>query len=177
MFKRILFFLVACFAFAVHAQVYRCGSTYSQEPCKGGREVDVSPTLSDPSGPQTTVIYLCRSREGSLFWLQERCASRGWTLERSATVSNRVSWANQVQEGQRQYAEGEALSAAPVARQIDASPSQVNREQIRRQECAALDEQVNTYDAMGRVGSRVYSLDDLRSRRKAARDAQYRLRC
>ena len=44
------------------AQVYRCGNTYTQEPCKGGREVDVTPPVSDLSGPKTTVIYLCRAQ-------------------------------------------------------------------------------------------------------------------
>lgn len=80
----------------VHAQVYRCGNTYTQEPCKGGREVDVTPPVSDLSGPKTTVIYLCRAQGGSFYWIPQRCATRGWTLERSATVSKHVSWENQV---------------------------------------------------------------------------------
>lgn len=179
MFKGLLFFFVASCAVGAHAQVYRCGNTYSEAPCKGGREVDVSPTLSDPSGPKTTVIFLCRSGDGALYWLQELCASRGWALERSATVSNSISWAQQVEEGRRQRSEGEAFLASP-APTYSGAPSQLSqtqREQVRRHECAALEEQVKSYDSMGRVGSTAYSLDELRMRRKAARDAQYRLRC
>lgn len=61
--KRWAIFAALCIAsMGVHAQVYRCGNTYTQEPCKGGREVDVTPPVSDLSGPKTTVIYLCRAQ-------------------------------------------------------------------------------------------------------------------
>jgi hypothetical protein len=64
--KRWAIFAALCIAsMGVHAQVYRCGNTYTQEPCKGGREVDVTPPVSDLSGPKTTVIYLCRAQGGS----------------------------------------------------------------------------------------------------------------
>lgn len=106
-----LFAAVFLCAFAAQAQeVYRCGNTYTQEPCKGGRTVDLSPTLSDLSGPKTTVIYLCRAPGGSLYWIPEKCAIRGWTLERSATVSSGVGWDNQVAEARRQRNEAEELS-------------------------------------------------------------------
>ena len=96
--KRWAIFAALCIAsMGVHAQVYRCGNTYTQEPCKGGREVDVTPPVSDLSGPKTTVIYLCRAQGGSFYWIPQRCATRGWTLERSATVSKHVSWENQVE--------------------------------------------------------------------------------
>ena len=106
-----LFAAVFLCPFGVQAQeVYRCGNTYTQEPCKGGRTVDVSPTLSDLSGPKTTVIYLCRAPGGSMYWIPEKCAARGWTLERSATVSSGVGWDNQVAEARRQRNEAEELS-------------------------------------------------------------------
>ena len=106
-----LFAAVFLCAFAAQAQeVYRCGNTYTQEPCKGGRTVDLSPTLSDLSGPKTTVIYLCRAPGGSLYWIPEKCATRGWTLERSATVSNGTGWDNQVAEARRQRTEAEELT-------------------------------------------------------------------
>ena len=61
--KRWAILAALCIAsMAGQAQVYRCGNTYSQEPCKGGREVDVTPPVSDLSGPKTTVIYLCRAQ-------------------------------------------------------------------------------------------------------------------
>ncbi len=72
--------------------------------------MDVSPTLSDLSGPKTTVIYLCRAPGGSMYWIPEKCAARGWTLERSATVSSGVGWDNQVAEARRQRNEAEELS-------------------------------------------------------------------
>lgn len=61
--KRWAILTALCIAsMGVQAQVYRCGNTYTQEPCKGGREVDVTPPVSDLSGPKTTVIYLCRAQ-------------------------------------------------------------------------------------------------------------------
>jgi hypothetical protein len=174
-----LFAAVFLCAFGVQAQeVYRCGNTYTQEPCKGGRTVDVSPTLSDLSGPKTAVIYLCRAPGGSLYWIPEKCATRGWTLERSATVSSGVGWDNQVAEARRQRNEAEELTRRPApvyngAPQASQSPSSADA----RAQCSALNERVAMLDSMGRAGSRYYDLDWVRSERKKARDEQYRLRC
>ena len=106
----------AClYALGCQAQeVYRCGNTYTQEPCKGGKPVDVSPAFSDLSGPKTTVIYLCRAPGGSLYWIPEKCIARGWSLERSATVSSGISWDNQVEEARRQRAEAQELTRSPT---------------------------------------------------------------
>ena len=167
-----------CASGAQAQEVYRCGNTYTQEPCKGGRTVDVSPTLSDLSGPKTTVIYLCRAPGGSLYWIPEKCATRGWILERSATVSNGIGWDNQVAEARRQRTEAEELmrSAAPVySRTPQASQSPLSAD--TKAQCSALNERVAMLDSMGRAGSRYYDLDWVRSERKKARDEQYRLRC
>ena len=174
-----LFAAVFLCPFGVQAQeVYRCGNTYTQEPCKGGRAVDVSPTLSDLSGPKTTVIYLCRASGGSLYWIPEKCATRGWALERSATVSSGIGWDNQVAEARRQRTEAEELTRSPApvygsAPQVYQSSSPANA----KAQCSALNERVAMLDSMGRAGSRYYDLDWVRSERKKARDEQYRLRC
>lgn len=162
----------------VQAEVYRCGNTYTQEPCKGGRTVDVSPPLSDLNGPKTTVIYLCRAQGGSLYWLPESCATRGWTLERSATVSRDVGWDNQVAEARKQRDEAEALTRRPAP--IYSSPpyqTQSAQQSAVKTQCTSLNERVAMLDSMGRAGSRHYDLDWVRSERKKARDAQFRLRC
>ena len=167
-----------CASGAQAQEVYRCGNTYTQEPCKGGRTVDVSPTLSDLSGPKTTVIYLCRAPGGSLYWIPEKCAARGRTLERSATVSSGIGWDNQVAEARKQRTAAEELmrSPSPVysgAPQVSQSPSSADA----KAQCSALNERVAMLDSMGRAGSRYYDLDWVRSERKKARDEQYRLRC
>lgn len=77
----ILGFVLLGLAGDAGAQVYRCGNTYTAEPCKGGKEVDVSPAFSDRSGPKTKEIYLCRAPQGGLYWTVEHCGQRGWTIE------------------------------------------------------------------------------------------------
>ena len=170
---------VLCIAsMGAHAQVYRCGNTYTQEPCKGGREVDVTPPVSDLSGPKTTVIYLCRAQGSSMYWIPERCATRGWTLERSATVSKHVSWENQVAEAKRQRDEAEELTRRPAPGYNNAPiQSQRSQQPAVKEQCALWDERVAMLDSMGRAGSRYYDLDWVRSERKKARDEQFRLRC
>ncbi len=44
--------------------VYRCGNSYSEAPCKGGKVVDTSRVVNDPRGPTTKEIYPCKPRMG-----------------------------------------------------------------------------------------------------------------
>lgn len=157
------------------AQVYRCGNTYSEEPCKGGRTVDTSPPLTDPRGPSTTVIYLCRAPQGGQYWTAEACHTRGWTMERSERVPINVPWADQVAAARGQKQAAAALTTAPTAQYTQQAPQQ--RQRTPRQECSLLDERVKMLDSMGRAGSGHYDLDWVRRERKEARDQQFRLRC
>lgn len=157
------------------AQVYRCGNTYSEEPCKGGRTVDTSPPLTDPRGPSTTVIYLCRAPQGGQYWTAEACHTRGWTMERSERVPINAPWADQVAAARGQKRAAEALNAAPTTQYMQQAPHQ--RQRTPRQECSLLDERVKMLDNMGRAGSQHYDLDWVRRERKEVRDQQFRLRC
>ncbi len=160
---------------AIHAQVYRCGNTYSQAPCKGGRAVDTSPSLSDPHGPATKEIYLCSAPQGGHYWSAEHCAQRGWTIERMHRVPANVPWADQVAAARVQKEAAQALTATPARQPTPQSPPPSQR--TPRQECSLLDERVKTLDSMGRAGSQYYDLEWVRRERKEARDQQFRLRC
>lgn len=169
--------VVALLPSLAHAQqaVYRCGSTYSDEPCKGGKVVDTSPLVSDPRGPLTKEIYLCKAPHGGRYWTPEHCAHRGWTIERIQRVPANVGWDEQVAAGRQQKDQAEALSTAPAQ---SFAPQAVQRSQpSKSQACSALDERVVMLDSMGRAGSRYYDLDWVRRERKDARDQQYRLKC
>lgn len=157
---------------AVQAQVYRCGNTYTQTPCKGGRTVETSPILSDPRGPATKEIYLCSAPQGKQYWIAEHCAQRGWTIERIQRVPAHVPWADQVAAASEQMQAAQALTAAPAVRYSpqSAQPSP-------QQQCSLLDERVKQLDRMGRAGSLHYDLNWVRRERKDARDQQFRLRC
>ncbi len=155
--------------------VYRCGNSYSEAPCKGGKVVDTSPVMSDPRGPMTKEIYLCKAPQGARYWTPEHCAHRGWTIERIQRVPAHVGWDDQVAAGRQQKDQAEAQNTAPAQNFLPQAiqPSQPSKTQA----CSALDERVVMLDSMGRAGSRYYDLDWIRRERKDARDQQYRLRC
>jgi hypothetical protein len=163
-------------------QVYRCGNSYSQEPCQNGKLVDTSPTLSDPRGPSTTEIFLCRAPQGPQYWLHEPCARRGWTMERSHRVAVNIPWDDQVAEARRQKAEAEGLSSRPVqsSRPYYGSDTSEGRNigaNNKAYACAAYEAQIAELDRQGRAGSRHYNLDRVRSERKRVRDLHYRDGC
>lgn len=157
------------------AQVYRCGNTYSDEPCKGGKEVDASPAVSDPQGPKTKLIYLCSNPKGQRYWTVEECRTRGWTLERTERVPINMSWDDQVNMAKRQRRQAEQSAAVPETPQY--YPQQQPQQPSQKAECTALEERIKYLDSMGRAGSLHYDLDWIRRERKAARDRQFRIRC
>lgn len=154
------------------AQVYRCGNSYSQEPCKGGRTVETSPILIDPRGPATKEIYLCSAPHGKQYWVAEHCAQRGWSIERIQRVPTNVPWADQVAAAREQVQAAQARTAAPA---VQYSPQTMPPSP--QQQCSLLDERVKQLDSMGRAGSLHYDLNWVRRERKEARDQQFRLRC
>lgn len=158
---------------AAQAQVYRCGNTYSEEPCKGGREVDVSPTVSDHRGPKNKEIYLCKSNQGSLYWSARTCASQGWMVERIALVPRGVSWNEQVSiaRGQRDRAHENADEQT----RNYGPPAAV---ESNHAECQAHEERVKWLDETCRsTACSLPRLEWVREERRKARDQQFRLRC
>ena len=107
LFVRIAVAVVLFASVPVQSQVYRCGNEYSHKPCQGGREVDVSPSVSDPDGPKQVTMNLCRAGE-KYYWIRESCAVRGWTLERTELVSARASFDDQVVEARSKQAAARA---------------------------------------------------------------------
>ena len=168
---------IALLGFAADAtgQVYRCGNTYTHDPCQGGKEIDASPAVSDPQGPTTKLVYFCSTPKGNRYWTVEPCHTRGWTLERTERVPNNMDWNDQVALANRQRREAEQTALPSVAPPQYAQ--QVPQQPVRKVQCDALDERVKQLDSMGRAGSLHYDLDWIRRERKSARDNQFRLRC
>ena len=154
------------------AQVYRCGNAYSDAPCKDGRAIDVSPPMSDPGGPRTAVIYLCKPSDGRLLWSAAPCGASGMALERTERVPIHLDWEQQVAVAHRLYAQAQSLVAPPPVVHRSAPP-QPSRQAV----CQALEERIRQLDSMGRAGSLHYDLDWVRRERKKARDEQFRLPC
>lgn len=163
-----------CGTGVLHAQVYRCGSSYSHTPCKGGKVVDTSAVLSDPRGPATREIYLCSATPGRTYWSSAHCAERGWRIERIERVAADMPWDEQVAAARQAHQSALQASTVPPQRQLQ-SPGPAAPP--AKAQCVALEEYVKSLDSMGRAGSRYYDLDWVRHERKTTRDQQYRLRC
>lgn len=161
-------FLFVLLVSSANAQVYRCGNTYSNQPCKGAKEVDTSPALADPRGAQTKEIFLCRAAPGRLYWNHEHCSARGWTVERIARVPLAASWEDQVEMARSQKRNAESLASAPYSSGSSSSEAPSNRSA-----CQQLDERIKWLDGLARVDSRPWITEE----RRLSRDKQFRLRC
>ncbi len=160
---------------AFSQEVYRCGNSYSATPCKDAVIVDVSPAVSNPDGPLTTYIYLCKRPDISeLWWIPSSCESRGWTIVDREKVPSNVDFKTQLSIAKRQRAD-----AAKKANQ-NRSWSHAQNTQTQRQtqsSCEYLNQRVEWLDAAGRAGGTVRRMEWIREERKNARDQQFRDRC
>lgn len=152
-----------------NAQVYRCGNSYSSEPCQGGHEVDVSPTLSDPRGAATREIFLCRSNSNRYYWNAEHCSVRGWSVERIARVPRDASWQAQVEIAQEDRVNAETTARTPAY----AGDFTNAREPSNQRICQQLDARIKRLDSMARANSTAWITEE----RRLARDRQFRLGC
>lgn len=156
--------------------VYRCGNTYQQEPCKGGKSVDVSPPVTDPFGPGSQRVYLCRAPDRNLYWMPDHCHDRGWTVERTELVPSRLPWEQQREIARAKRAEGESL-VQDASRPAPMTYQQIPPNNQKAAECESLEAVVKDLDRQGRAGSQYYDLDRVRAERLDARNRQHRLGC
>jgi len=105
------------------------------------------------------------------------CGQQKATIDRIAEVPDNMAWEQQVAMAQQQRDAAAAL-APRSQQQINgmAAPATETR-QDKRAECRALSEQVNQIDALARQGQSAQSQQQLRERRQALRDQQFRLGC
>nr|WP_315224478.1 hypothetical protein [uncultured Albidiferax sp.] len=158
---------------SLHAQVYRCGNTYSSAPCAGGRSVDTSPAISAQGGAAgTTTLYLCQSYGGGQFWALEHCSQRSALVERMESVPAGMPFDQQVELAQGQRARSAAVAAPPVQapRMEPTAPSQASQ-------CASLDGYIRYLDQLARAGGNGQTMDWIANERKQSRDQQFRIRC
>ncbi|WP_367849578.1 hypothetical protein [Rhodoferax sp. WC2427] len=158
---------------SLHAQVYRCGNTYSSAPCAGGRSVDTSPAISAQGGAAgTTTLYLCQSYGGGQFWALEHCSQRSALVERMESVPAGMPFDQQVELAQGQRAKSAALAAPPVqtTRIESHTPSKASQ-------CTELEGRIRYLDSWARAGGNASTMDWIANERKQSRDQQFRIRC
>ncbi|ABM32181.1 hypothetical protein QRO08_16825 [Paracidovorax citrulli] len=113
---------LSCLAMPGGAQpVYRCGNTYGQQACRGGRVVDTAPQIIS-SGPAqgTSTVYFCRGRAGGRFWTPRHCHEHGAWVDRTETVPAGMPWEEQRAAAIAQRRQMGAL-AAPAPRRRSAN--------------------------------------------------------
>jgi hypothetical protein len=149
-------------------QIYRCGNTYSNTPCEGGKQI------AQPSGgPSSREIYLCKDFQSNLTWESLPCSTNGRFMDRIARVPTNVSWEEQVAIARQQRDRAQAIASEQVV-PVATRPTRVN---TNTGECQALDERVNWLDSLGRIGGGGYTMDWIREERRKARDRQFRIGC
>lgn len=152
-------------------QIYRCGNTYSNSPCDGGKQLaQQSSRPGDRS--ETKEIYLCKDFQDRLTWESVPCSANGRFMDRIARVPAHVSWDEQVAIARQQRDKAHAISAEQVVPVASRSTSSAPAE------CQALEERIRVLDAECRVNAcSMQRLDWVRFERKAARDRQFRIGC
>ncbi|WP_155293162.1 hypothetical protein [Comamonas testosteroni] len=153
-------------------QIYRCGNTYSNTPCEGGRSIAQQSSLS--VGASTTKeIYLCKDFHGNLTWESAACSANGRFIERITRVPANISWNEQVAIARQQR----NRAHANAAEQVVPVATRPTGGKANAAECQALDERVNWLDNLGRIGGGGYTMDWIREERRKARDRQFRIGC
>lgn len=152
-------------------QIYRCGNTYSNSPCDGGKQL-AQQSSRPVDRSETREIYLCKDFQDRLTWESVPCSANGRFMDRIARVPAYISWDEQVAIARQQRDKAHAIVAeqvVPVAsRSISSTPS----------ECQMLEHQIRVLDTECRVNAcGMKRLDDIRAARKQARDQQFRIGC
>lgn len=128
-----------------------------------------APVAQQPTRTSGT-IYLCKSYGGSTFWAQAHCSQHQALIDSIFNVPPGMPFEDQVRmaEERRHTLARQAQSVQATAPAPAANPKFA---------CSQLDEQVRHLDALARQPLSAPAQDRIRSERKAARDAQFSLRC
>ena len=148
---------------APSAQVFRCGSSYSNTPCANGREVEVAVNQRQDLSA-TKEIYLCKDHYDRLSWESVPCSTNRRFMDRIARVPSHLSWNEQVAIAREQRDRARAIANEQV---VAVAPRGVSGK-ANASECQALDEHINWLDSLGRIGGGGYTMDWIHETRRLA---------
>ncbi|WP_284336944.1 hypothetical protein [Comamonas sp. NoAH] len=159
-----------------HAQVFRCGHSYSDAPCLNGATVEIQPPVEVHGNTHNSTVFLCRLAERQ-FWSAQSCQSHNATMLRSQSVPQSWTWERQWRYAEREWrhAEQQTSSQAPLVHRADTSALAQRRR--ARPDCTVIEQRIRQLDEMGRRGGSASHMERIRSERKAARDQQFRAGC
>lgn len=159
-----------------YAQVYRCGSSYSDAPCPNAQALDVAPPVQHHESHTRSTVFLCRLGERQ-FWSSQSCQSHNASMLRSQTVPRDWSWEQQQKHAEREWQRAERRTAAQAPLTHHADTSQLAQRRRARPDCASAEQRIRQIDAMGRQGGSAAYMERLRAERQATRDGQFRAGC
>lgn len=183
---------------AAEQTVYRCGNSYMQTPCAGGKPIeDGLSTLhgSTQAAPGQTTVYLCQGQGGGQFWAREHCGQHHATIDRMETVPASLAWPQQVQQAQRQWDQARSLTAPAIPQTLPRSntlrsneatqwarAARVEQQAAQRDArhvaaCTALQERLDKLDNQARAGITGPGMEQQRSARRKAQEAYRKQGC
>ena len=177
---RILIVLLLLFSPLSHAQIYRCGNSYSDAPCAAGvQPMDASPAVQAEPATASEAIHLCQSHSGARYWTRKACSEKQATLVQTVQVPVDLSWNEQLQLAKtaRLQAEQKAKEKAKAVKARPESGKTAARPDKRRQRCQQLGEQLRKLDARARAGGTARSMQRLRTRRNELESERFKLQC
>lgn len=163
---------------SVHAQVYRCGNTYSDEPCTTGSAqiVEVQPAVSNNARAPEQPIFLCRLGQRQ-FWSAQSCQSQNASMLRSQSVPQNWSWEQQWKHAEREWQNAQRNTPSPSVMPHRADTSASAQRKRARPDCAQAAQRIKKLDEMGRRGGSSSFMDRIRTERKDLRDWQFSAGC
>lgn len=162
---------------AAQAQVYRCGSSYSDEPCKGSQPIDLQPSVEVHENTSTSsTVFLCRLGQRQ-FWSPQTCQAHNASTLHRQSVPKSWTWQQQWQHAQKEWRNAEHRTAAQAPLTHHADTSQLAQRQRARPDCAQSEQRIRQLDEMGRQGGSASFMERLRRERKELRDWQFRVGC
>lgn len=159
-----------------HAQVYRCGNTYSDAPCQGAQAVDLAPPVQSHGGKASSTVFLCRLAQRQ-FWSAQSCQSHNATMLRSQPVPSTWTWEQQWKHAEREWQQAERRTATQAPLTHHADTSDLAQRRRAWPDCASAEQRIRQLDAMGRRGGSADYMERLREERKETRDWQFRVGC
>ena len=175
--------------------IYRCGNSYLQQPCQGGKAIDSNVSVlhnSTGAPPGQSTVYLCQGYSGGKFWSATHCRDHHATMDRMETVPASLPWAQKVQQAQAQWEQAQQLGqphrnrdqyqeAASHAAQRARSAQQKAEKQAQTSSqaaaCARYRARLSDLDSLGRAGGSASHMDKIRADRHEARQQLRKLGC
>lgn len=156
-------------------EVYRYGNSCSSEPCKNPTTIDVTPAVSNPDGPLTRLIYLCkRPDKTERWWIDRPCSQERWDLVESVRVPSNVDWKTQMPIAQRKRADDARQASHANYRYHSAAPGSGRTNEAR---CEEFKQRVEHLDSAAMAGGTAHKMEWIRDERQSTRDQQFRAGC